>query len=100
MSRAVVVLLVLVVLMATAYTSPVHAGRLLRGCPCGETYMVHEGESLQSISQKCNDPFVVEGNPQLELEDVVPGQLLRVQCSQRKISLCDIAGALPIRFCK
>jgi len=76
-------------------------GRILRfGCPCGETYVVRGGESLQMISEKCNDQFILENNPHIvDHDDLYDGQLLRMDCTQRKINLCDVAGVLPSYFC-
>ncbi|KAK6942619.1 GDSL lipase/esterase [Dillenia turbinata] len=40
---------------------------------CDEIYVVREGETLQSISEKCGDPFIVEENPHIhDPDDVFP----------------------------
>ncbi|KAJ9542639.1 hypothetical protein OSB04_029145 [Centaurea solstitialis] len=42
--------------------------------PCDEIYVVHEGETLQTISEKCGDPYIVEENPHIhDPDDVFPG---------------------------
>jgi hypothetical protein len=72
-----------------------------RDCPCGDVYEVKQGETLQSISEKCNDPFIVEANPHIsDPDDIMPGQMLRMQCNQLKITLCDVPGALPRHLCR
>ncbi|MED6118004.1 hypothetical protein PIB30_115391, partial [Stylosanthes scabra] len=45
-----------------------------RGPPCEEIYVVGEGETLHTISDKCGDPFIVENNPHIhDPDDVFPG---------------------------
>ncbi|XP_020262294.1 uncharacterized protein LOC109838249 [Asparagus officinalis] len=47
--------------------------------PCEEIYVVGEGETLHSISDKCGDPFIVEENPQIKDDgDVYPGLVLKI----------------------
>ncbi|ESQ45221.1 hypothetical protein EUTSA_v10010832mg [Eutrema salsugineum] len=47
--------------------------------PCEEIYEVKEGETLQTISEKCGDPYIVEGNPHIhDHDDVFPGLLIRI----------------------
>ncbi|RDX77177.1 hypothetical protein CR513_42741, partial [Mucuna pruriens] len=49
-------------------------GNNLRERPCDEIYVVGEGETLHTISDKCNDPFIVERNPHIhDPDDVFPG---------------------------
>ncbi|CAH8320533.1 unnamed protein product [Eruca vesicaria subsp. sativa] len=46
---------------------------------CDEIYEVKEGETLQTISEKCGDPYIVEGNPHIhDHDDVFPGLLIRI----------------------
>lgn len=46
---------------------------------CEEIYVVGEGETLHSISDKCQDPFIVEHNPQIVQDsDVYPGLVIRI----------------------
>lgn len=94
---ACTVMLLLVVAMSCSGAQ----GRMLRsGCPCGETYVVRGGESLQMISEKCNDHFILENNPHIvDHDDLYEGQLLKMDCTQRKINLCDVAGVLTAYFC-
>ncbi|OAY86007.1 hypothetical protein ACMD2_22348 [Ananas comosus] len=45
------------------------SGRL----PCDEIYVVGEGETLHSISDKCGDAFILEENPHIQdPDDVFP----------------------------
>ncbi|KAF8651648.1 hypothetical protein HU200_063158 [Digitaria exilis] len=45
--------------------------------PCEEVYVVGEGETLDSISDKCGDPFIVERNPHVhDPDDVFPGLVI------------------------
>ncbi|KAJ4834962.1 hypothetical protein Tsubulata_004110 [Turnera subulata] len=42
--------------------------------PCDEMYVVREGETLHTISEKCGDPYIVEENPHIhDPDDVFPG---------------------------
>ncbi|XP_068651492.1 uncharacterized protein [Aristolochia californica] len=65
---------------------PVMAGRF-RQRPCEEIYVVNEGETLHTISDKCGDPYIVERNPHIQdPDDVFPGLLIRiVPSNQRKL---------------
>ncbi|OIT22012.1 hypothetical protein A4A49_54671 [Nicotiana attenuata] len=46
---------------------------------CDEIYVVEEGESLQTISDKCNDPFILEENTHInDDDDVFPGLVLKI----------------------
>ncbi|KAM0837022.1 hypothetical protein ACQ4PT_061936 [Festuca glaucescens] len=48
--------------------------------PCDELYLVGEGETLHSISDKCGDPFIVERNPHVhDPDDVFPGLVLALR---------------------
>ncbi|KAK8449428.1 hypothetical protein SEVIR_7G217651v4 [Setaria viridis] len=45
--------------------------------PCEEVYVVGDGETLHSISDKCGDPFIVERNPHIhDPDDVFPGLVI------------------------
>ncbi|XP_030533424.1 uncharacterized protein LOC115742989 [Rhodamnia argentea] len=47
--------------------------------PCDEIYVVGEGETLHSISDKCGDPFIVERNPHIQdPDDVFPGLVIKI----------------------
>ncbi|KAL0400811.1 UNVERIFIED_CONTAM: hypothetical protein Slati_4111000 [Sesamum latifolium] len=47
--------------------------------PCDEIYVVGEGETLHTISDKCGDPFIVERNPHIhDPDDVFPGLVIRI----------------------
>ncbi|CAH8337139.1 unnamed protein product [Eruca vesicaria subsp. sativa] len=55
-------------------------GKQMMERPCEEIYVVGEGETLHSISDKCGDPFIVERNPHIhDPDDVFPGLLIRIQ---------------------
>ncbi|XP_059428861.1 uncharacterized protein LOC132162606 [Corylus avellana] len=61
------------------------AGRILQkditntNKPCDEIYVVREGETLQTISEKCGDPYIVEENPHIhDPDDVFPGLLIKI----------------------
>ncbi|CAJ1977106.1 unnamed protein product [Sphenostylis stenocarpa] len=54
-------------------------GNNLRQRPCDEIYVVGEGETLHTISDKCNDPFIVERNPHIhDPDDVYPGLVIKI----------------------
>ncbi|KAF8041948.1 hypothetical protein BT93_A0525 [Corymbia citriodora subsp. variegata] len=47
--------------------------------PCDEIYVVREGETLQTISAKCEDPFILENNPHIyDPDDVYPGLVITI----------------------
>jgi len=47
--------------------------------PCDEIYVVREGETLHTISDKCGDPYIVERNPHIhDPDDVYPGLLIKI----------------------
>ncbi|TKY65502.1 cell wall macromolecule catabolic process [Spatholobus suberectus] len=47
--------------------------------PCDEIYVVREGETLHTISDKCGDPFIVEKNPHIhDPDDVFPGLVIKI----------------------
>lgn len=46
---------------------------------CDEIYVVGEGETLESISEKCGDPYIVELNPHIhDPDDVYPGLVIKI----------------------
>ncbi|XP_021621712.1 uncharacterized protein LOC110621734 [Manihot esculenta] len=46
---------------------------------CDEIYVVREGETLHSISEKCGDPYIVEANPHIhDPDDVFPGLVIKI----------------------
>ncbi|MQL71170.1 hypothetical protein Taro_003444 [Colocasia esculenta] len=58
------------------------AGRALvrRQVPCDEVYVAKEGETLQTIAVKCDAPFVLDDNPQIQDDnDVGPGTVLIIR---------------------
>ncbi|OIV98931.1 hypothetical protein TanjilG_07366 [Lupinus angustifolius] len=47
--------------------------------PCDEIYVVGEGETLHTISDKCGDPFIVDRNPHIhDPDDVFPGLVIKI----------------------
>ncbi|EOA24979.1 hypothetical protein CARUB_v10018276mg [Capsella rubella] len=60
-------------------TTMMIAGYSDRRPACDEIYEVKEGETLQTISEKCGDPYIVEGNPHIhDHDDLFPGLLIRI----------------------
>ncbi|KAG9158444.1 hypothetical protein Leryth_013188 [Lithospermum erythrorhizon] len=54
-------------------------GNQLQERPCEEIYVVGEGETLHTISDKCGDPFIVENNPHIhDPDDVFPGLVIKI----------------------
>ncbi|XP_017976703.1 PREDICTED: uncharacterized protein LOC108662080 [Theobroma cacao] len=52
---------------------------LMMNKPCDEIYVVREGETLQTISEKCGDPYIVEENPHIhDPDDVFPGLVIKI----------------------
>ncbi|CAO2838924.1 unnamed protein product [Amaranthus hypochondriacus] len=50
--------------------------------PCDEIYVVGEGETLHTISDKCGDPYIVERNPHIhDPDDVFPGLVIKIMPS-------------------
>ncbi|XP_022851976.1 uncharacterized protein LOC111373648 [Olea europaea var. sylvestris] len=60
-------------------------GNQLKDRPCEEIYVVREGETLHTISDKCEDPFIVEQNPHIhDPDDVFPGLVIKITPKPRK----------------
>uniref|UniRef100_A0A0D3FZ58 LysM domain-containing protein n=2 Tax=Oryza TaxID=4527 RepID=A0A0D3FZ58_9ORYZ len=54
--------------------------------PCEEVYVVGEGETLHTISDKCGDPFIVERNPHIhDPDDVFPGLVIALRPTKNSI---------------
>ncbi|KAJ9539695.1 hypothetical protein OSB04_026201 [Centaurea solstitialis] len=63
----------------TLTTTVTGRGNRLMRPPCDEIYVVGEGETLHTISDKCNDPFIVEKNPHIhDPDDVFPGLVIKI----------------------
>uniref|UniRef100_A0A0D9VNR0 LysM domain-containing protein n=1 Tax=Leersia perrieri TaxID=77586 RepID=A0A0D9VNR0_9ORYZ len=64
------------------------AGVVVRGAAlseraCEEIYVVAEGETLHSISDKCGDPYILEQNPHVhDPDDVFPGLVIKITPSK------------------
>ncbi|KAL8091773.1 hypothetical protein AgCh_034144 [Apium graveolens] len=68
-----VTVLVMMMMVQLGSSNQLMSGR------CEEIYVVGEGETLHSISDKCQDPFIVEHNPQIVQDsDVYPGLVIRI----------------------
>ncbi|KAL1543477.1 hypothetical protein AAHA92_20445 [Salvia divinorum] len=60
--------------------------RAARGRECSEIYVVREGETLHSISDKCDDPFILENNSHIQQhDDVSPGLVIKITSRSRKL---------------
>uniref|UniRef100_A0A0A8XSI2 LysM domain-containing protein n=1 Tax=Arundo donax TaxID=35708 RepID=A0A0A8XSI2_ARUDO len=58
-------------------------GAALSARPCEEIYVVAEGETLHSISDKCGDPYILEQNPHVhDPDDVFPGLVIKITPSK------------------
>ncbi|XP_030463384.1 uncharacterized protein LOC115683099 [Syzygium oleosum] len=54
-------------------------GNQLLDRPCDEIYVVGDGETLHTISDKCGDPYIVERNPHIhDPDDVFPGLVIKI----------------------
>ncbi|GMN44682.1 hypothetical protein TIFTF001_013871 [Ficus carica] len=84
------VLLGLILLASVRETTVSYADEPFRGNPlldrpCDEIYVVGEGETLHTISDKCGDPFIVERNPHIhDPDDVFPGLVIKITPSNSK----------------
>ncbi|WOG91386.1 hypothetical protein DCAR_0310635 [Daucus carota subsp. sativus] len=64
---------------------------------CDEIYVVEQGETLQTISNKCRDSFIVERNPHIhDPDDVFPGLLIKIIPDSN--SLIGSSDRQPSRF--
>ncbi|KAF7813232.1 Spore coat assembly protein like [Senna tora] len=60
-------------------------GNLVVDRACEEIYVVGEGETLHTISDKCGDPFIVERNPHIhDPDDVFPGLVIKITPSNSR----------------
>ncbi|GMI96332.1 hypothetical protein like AT5G62150 [Hibiscus trionum] len=73
-------LILIASIRANSVSSDEHArGSRLSDRPCDEIYVVGEGETLHTISDKCGDPFIVERNPHIhDPDDVFPGLVIKI----------------------
>ncbi|URE30923.1 LysM domain [Musa troglodytarum] len=77
--------LLLILLLVSNCCDPDEAGAPIRrhqpvnDRPCDEIYVVGEGETLQTIIEKCGDPFILEENPHVQdFDDVYPGLVIKI----------------------
>ncbi|KAK6126404.1 hypothetical protein DH2020_039854 [Rehmannia glutinosa] len=78
----VLFLALIIVLSFCRRFSAVHGGLTtaeVEDYPCDDVYIVGEGETLKSIMEKCEDPFIVENNPFIDGPDdeVFPGLVIK-----------------------
>eukprot|EP01018_Ginkgo_biloba_P037926 Gb_39268 [translate_table: standard] len=53
--------------------------------PCEEIYIVKEGETLQTISEKCNAPFILMENTHIQdTDDLSQGLVLKITSLDRQ----------------
>lgn len=73
------VLLVMILFFSTFSFSFREYDHQLLGPVCDEIYVVAEGETLHTISDKCGDPFIIEQNPHIQdPDDVFPGLIIKI----------------------
>jgi len=61
--------------------------------PCDEIYIVGEGETLQTISEKCNAPFILIDNPHIQdTDDVYEGVPLKITHEKTEEEIRDSAA--------
>ncbi|KAK6936396.1 LysM domain [Dillenia turbinata] len=79
------------IMLATIKEDSLSSGESIRGNqllsrPCDEIYVVGEGETLHTISDKCGDPYIVERNPHIhDPDDVFPGLVIKITPSDSKL---------------
>ncbi|KAI3800138.1 hypothetical protein L1987_35448 [Smallanthus sonchifolius] len=82
-----IIFLVLIVLLGS-FTNDEYLIKKINpavGQACDEIYVVGEGETVHTISDKCGDPFIVEENPHIhDPDDVFPGLVIKITPSGRR----------------
>ncbi|KAI3704899.1 hypothetical protein L1987_75128 [Smallanthus sonchifolius] len=77
-----IIFLVFIVLLLGSYredNSLISKVNPAMGQVCDEIYVVGEGETLHTISEKCGDPFIIEENPHIhDPDDVFPGLVIKI----------------------
>ncbi|URE12450.1 hypothetical protein MUK42_15479 [Musa troglodytarum] len=75
--KAVVRLLPALFILQAIFVATGDARCLREHSQCDEFYVAEEGETLQTISVKCNNIFILEDNPQInDTDDIGPGTVL------------------------
>ncbi|KAH7663917.1 LysM domain-containing protein [Dioscorea alata] len=75
-SKRVMVMMFMVLLMSGMSAH----GRNFKYGRCDEVYIVEEGETLQTISVKCNTLRILDDNPQIkDTDDIGPGTVLLIR---------------------
>ncbi|URE27298.1 hypothetical protein MUK42_17777 [Musa troglodytarum] len=65
------------------------ARSLRDGGGCAQLYVAEEGETLQTISVKCDDLFILDDNPHIvDSDDIGPGTVLHLVNDLRNRNLC------------
>ncbi|KAL3646859.1 hypothetical protein CASFOL_009403 [Castilleja foliolosa] len=76
---AAAILVTLVVVLSISHCWPTLFVAAEAEMPCDEVYIVGEGETLQSIMDKCGDPFIVQNNPLIhDSDELFPGLVIKV----------------------
>ncbi|XP_028121200.1 uncharacterized protein LOC114318494 [Camellia sinensis] len=79
----IVTLILLSTFKDSSFTGEPVRGSQFFDRPCDEIYVVGEGETLHTISDKCGDPFIVEQNPHIhDPDDVFPGLVIKITPSK------------------
>ncbi|CAN1267389.1 hypothetical protein LINPERPRIM_LOCUS12813 [Linum perenne] len=74
LSTAAITILAAMMILTAAATAAQLGNRA-----CEEIYVVGDGETLNTISEKCGDPFIVEENPHIhDPDDVFPGLVIKI----------------------
>ncbi|RRT33707.1 hypothetical protein B296_00058607 [Ensete ventricosum] len=67
---------------------------------CDEAYVVGEGETLHTVSDKCGDPFLVERNPHIhDPDDVFPGLVIKLALSKPRLGRARRIQGRRTRIC-
>ncbi|CAL9055733.1 unnamed protein product, partial [Musa banksii] len=84
--KAVVRLLPALFILQAIFVATTGDARYLREhSRCDEFYAAEEGETLQTISVKCNNIFILEDNPQInDTDDIGPGTVLYMQQIEKR----------------
>jgi hypothetical protein len=76
-SRFFIIVLIIATLLIVNDAKDIENDNFSHALPCDEFYIVKEGETLNSIAEKCDDPLILLSNPHINgFEDIFPGVLL------------------------
>ncbi|RWW03462.1 hypothetical protein BHE74_00036146 [Ensete ventricosum] len=97
---ALVVVVGLVLLCSLRRDQPPARDGRHRKRACDETYVVGEGETLHTVSDKCGDPFLVERNPHIhDPDDVFPGLVIKLAPSKPRLGRARRIQGRRTRIC-